>query len=790
MPKFPALILFLLLLGFKGWSQTFTITGVVQDSASAESLPRASLQVEGTRYVTQANAYGQFSMRLPKGDYSLAISFVGYNTQTVSIHINSNRNIVLLLSPSVMKLDEVEVRAASVVSDLVPGRHKLSMEQILKQPAFAGEADVLKSLQFLPGVKSPSEATTNIAVRGGSYDQTLILLDGAPVYNSAHALGFFSTFNADAVKDVELYKGLMPVRYGNRLSSVVDIRMREGNVNKYQAKLGVGLIASRLTIEGPIQKGVSSFIVSGRYSYAGNVLNGLGKVAQAVGLYAANDFVGGNKVNFYDFNAKMNFKDKSGRNRLYVSGYSGHDKFNYYILQAATLMDWGNQTGSFQWNRFVNDRLSMVTSGTYSHYGYHYQVVNDSRRFDWNAGQHEVNLKTEFDYAVSPAYSINFGAHLMRNNNQPGRIEPLSETAVVKPYRLDTKRSVIQAVFIENLYNPTRFLKISAGFRQSFFALMGPVTAYEYLSTDRLVVSDSTVYGKLQFAKTYSALEPRVGLTLLLSEKSSFKASWNRTVQYTHLLTNSSVGLPTDIWVPSSNNTKPQNARQATLGFYQSTTNNRYSFTLEGYYKKMKNVIDFVDNADLFVNKNIETQILTGTGLAYGLESMIAKQAGRFKYQISYTWSKTSRKIAGINNDNPYPTRDDRRHALAITSLCTFPKKRTEFSANFVMNSGAPITMPTNTFYYQGALFYEYDGRNQYRLPIYHRLDISLIVHKKPKGSREGSWIFSIHNVYDRKNVFSAVSRTEDWANFQLYSVVGLAPFGIVPSITYNLAFK
>jgi hypothetical protein len=783
-------LLIVVLWNFPCISQIFTLKGVVRDSVSSESLPRASIQLIGTRFVTQTNTYGQFSMQVPKGTYMISVSYVGYSAQAIPLEMDADKSLLLPLSPRETNLDEVEITGTSVVSDVVAGRNRVGIEQILKQPAFAGEVDVLRSLQFLPGVKSPSEATTNIAVRGGSYDQTLILLDGAPVYNSSHALGFFSTFNADAIKDVELYKGLMPVRYGNRLSSVVDIRMREGNLNKYQAKAAVGLIASKLTLEGPIKSGRSSFIVSGRYSYAGKVLNTLGKIAQGINLYAANNFVGGNTVKFYDLNAKMNFTDKSARNRFYVSGYAGYDKFNYYILQAATVMDWGNQTASFQWNRFINNRLSMTASATYSHYGYHYQIVNDSRRFDWNAGQHELNLKAEFDYSVLPAYSINFGTHVVRNNNQPGRIDPLSETAVIKPYRLPTKQSVINAFYIDNLFNPFDKIKISIGVRQSFFSLLGPLTEYHFQEQDRSVVQDSTVYGHFSIAKTYPAFEPRAGITWLLSQRNSFKFSFNRTVQFTHLLTNSSFGLPTDIWLPSNSTIRPQQAKQISLGYYQTTKNNLYQFTVEGYYKQMKNVIDFVDNADLFVNKNVETQILTGKGLAYGIESMIAKQAGSFRYQISYTWSKTFRTIKGINHDNPYPTRDDRRHALAITSLYALPRKRVEFSANFVFNSGGPITMPSNTFYYQGALFYDYNGRNQYRLPAYHRLDVSLIVHKKPKRNRESSWIFGLYNLYDRKNVFTAVSQTQDYANFQLYSVVGLSAFGIVPSITYNLTIK
>lgn len=780
--------LLVLLAGHYVSAQTFTLSGIVKDSLSYETLPYASLQLDADNFTTQTNASGHFSTRVSKGRYLLTLSYVGYTTKSVQVDIQDNVELSLLLKPSSTSLKEVAVKGSSIVQDLVPGRHRVSMEQILKQPSFAGEPDVLKSIQFLPGVKSPSEATTNIAVRGGSYDQTLILLDGAPVYNSSHALGFFSTFNADAIKDVELYKGLMPARYGNRLSSVVDIRMRDGNVNKYQAKIGIGTIASRLTLECPIKKGVSSFIVSGRYSYAGKVINGLGDLAGIL-PFNIKDFRTDNIVKFYDFNAKINFGDKSGKNRFFVSAYTGQDKFNYFILQGATLMDWGNKTASFQWNRMISNRLFMTNNASYSAYGYHYKIFNDSRRFDWNASQREINLKSEFDYSVSKKLSLNFGGQLTQNNNQPGRIDALDSLAVINPFRLPKKHSLINSVFLEGQYSLSESVKISAGMRHSLFALLGPSIQY-FPNAENSGVTDSLNYHTGKVIKAYYGFGPRLGITWILSQNQSLKASYNQTVQFSHLLTNSSVGLPTDIWVPSNQLIKPQRARQVSFGYFSSTPDQQYNFSAEAYFKRMNSVIDFIDNADLFVNKTVETLVRSGNGTAYGLETMVSKVSGNLRYQLSYTLSKTSRKIAGINNDLAYPGRDDRRHALSFTGLYTFPKRRLEFSTNFVLNSGAPITMPSNTFYYQGALFYSYPGRNQYKLPAYHRLDISLIVRNRPKKHFEGSWVFSVHNVYGRKNVFTAASKTLDYSTFKYYNISGLTPFTVVPSITYNLVIK
>ncbi|MET7258745.1 TonB-dependent receptor [Dyadobacter fermentans] len=782
------LLLFFVVIGQVVCAQTFTLSGVIKDSSSLETLPYATVHLETTHFTAQSNASGHFSMRVPKGTYVLNLSYVGYHSRSLKVAINGNTELPLFLRPSSTDLKEVSVTSPSLPQDIVPGRHKVSLEQILKQPSFAGEPDVLKSIQFLPGVKSPSEATTNIAVRGGSYDQTLILLDGAPVYNTAHALGFFSTFNADAIKDVELYKGLMPARYGNRLSSVVDIRMRDGDKNNFKAKVGIGLIASRLTLEGPIKKGTSSFIVSGRYSYAGKVINGLGSLNEIL-PFKVKDFRTDNVVKFYDLNARINFGDKSGRNRFSLSAYSGQDQFNYFILSGATLMDWGNKTVSFQWNRLLSNRLFMTNNVSYSSYGYHYQILDDGRRFDWNANQRELNVKSEFDYAVSRFLSLNFGLQVTKNNNQPGRIDALDSLAVVNPFKLPQKYSLVNAVFLEGQLSLGRYVKVSAGIRQSLFMLRGPFTQY-YPDANGTEVADSAYYPRGKNVKSYAGFEPRVGITWLLSQNQSVKASINQTVQFSHLLTNSSVGLPTDIWVPSNTLIKPQRARQVSVGYFTSTPDKRYSISVEGYFKRMNRVIDFVDNADLFVNKIVETQIRSGNGTAYGVETMVSKLTGSFRYQVAYTLSKTSRKIAGINHDMPYPGRDDRRHALSATGLYAFAKRRMEFSANFVMNSGAPITMPSNTFYYQGALFYDYPGRNQFKLPAYHRLDVSLIVHRKPKKHTEASWIFSVHNLYDRKNVFTAVSKTIDYATFQYYKISGLTPFGIVPSITYNLVIK
>jgi hypothetical protein len=768
-------------------AQKHTIFGYIKDKASGESLIGAAISVNGKSIVTISNNYGFYSIAIPAGKQQIKCSYIGYQIFNKEIELQNETNLTIELVAKDSKLQEVVITSSknNKVTNNELGSQSLSISAIKQMPAVMGESDLVKSLQLLPGIQATNEGTTNLSVRGGSFDQNLFLLDDAPVYNPSHALGFFSVFNSDAIKSVKVYKASFPAQYGGRLSSIVDIHMKEGNNKQLSVSGGLGLIASRLTLEGPLIKDKASFIISGRYSYAGLTANGAGLLGQSLRIGSLMDFNANNEINFYDFNAKVNYKINDN-NHLFLSAYTGSDHFFYYAIDDNSSMDWGNITGTTRWNHVFNPKLFANTMFIFSKYDYSYILKDDARHFKWSANLQEMDVKTDFDYFLNPNNHIKFGVSAENHTYFPGKVEPRDSTSITKPFTLDHQRAIISTAYLNNEQKISDKIGFDYGLRYSAFFLLGESTVYSY--SPEMEMIDSVNYSSGELVKFYHSLEPRLSLRYQLNGNSSVKLSWAKTVQFQHLIGNSSVGLPSDVWIPASTYIKPQSANQIAVGYYRSFAENRYEFSTEAYYRKMYNVIDYRDNADLFLNPHVETQVLAGKGQSYGLELYLEKKVGKLKGWISYTLSKTTRQIEGINNDRPYPANYDKRHNLSVLANYQLSEKWS-VSSIFKFTSGGYATIPEGTFNYYGAAFNYYTDRNGYKLPPYHRLDLSFNYQSRKNENRKWKteWNFGIYNVYDRKNIFALFVRQEG----NLYSSRGykMYLYGITPFVTYNFKF-
>lgn len=777
------LISLLLHLSLTAHSQKFRISGSVTDSTSGEVLPYAGIRIKSARLTSTANAYGYYSVLLEKGTHEIEVSYVGY--RKLKVKIDAKKNVVqdLRLVPFDQQLEEVQVNAGylNADKDLIPGKGSISVAQVKKMPTLGGEADILHALQYLPGIRAAVEGTTGLSVRGGSFDQTLIALDDAPVYNASHALGFYSTFNPDAIKSIDIYKGLIPAQFGGRLSSVVDLKMREGNNQELKVSGGIGLIASRLTAEGPLIKNRSSFILSGRYSYAGIIANKAGELAEKINLGGFQKFPSGNDIRFYDLNGKLNWKSKNSKNQFFLSGYSGRDWFKYYLFERGTFTKWQNTTASLRWNHVFSQNLFSNTTVYYSRYRYDYSLVNDRRDFEWKAGLSETGVKNEVDYFINDKSVLKAGFNLIHTAYQPGAIKPKSASSIIRPFELDSKQTGQIAVFAGLNKHIASRLSTYLGIRFSTFALLGPGTLYQY---EKGYAIDSMVHDKGVMDFRWAA-EPRFSLNYAIDSIKVLSLALSRSKQFVHLLTNSSVGLPTDIWFPSNKNVGPQSSSLISLGYKQTMP--VYILSIESYYKDMNGVIDFVDNADLFINQYVESQIRSGKGRAYGVETLIEKRTGKLTGWLTYTLAKTDRTIDGINGGTAYPTRYDRRHSVSLVSAYQV-KKGITFSADFQYNSGGAATLPAAVYEFQAASFNYYSGRNGFRLPSFHRLDFQVtFIRKKRWGERQ--WVFGVYNAYNRRNLFSAevIPKDDNYLNTSFITAVSL--YGVVPSVAYNFKF-
>lgn len=775
----------------KRTKKKYTISGIISEDKSLETLIGATIISVESNKGTVSNQYGFYSLELDEGKYNIKISYVGFSSLEKKINLNKDQNINFNLIPSSESLNEVVITATKAnekITDIGMSVEKVDIKTIQSMPAFMGETDVLKSLQMLPGVQSSGDATANLNVRGGSYDQNLILLDDAPIYNPSHALGFFSIFNADAIKNVEIYKGGLPAQYGDRLSSVVDIRMKDGNLNEFSGVGSIGTIATKLSIEGPILRQKSSFIISGRYSYAGFVADNFAKVGNGIGIFKSElqNYTAGNDVSFYDLNMKANFIINE-KNRVFLSSYVGRDNFYFKLIDEKSSMDWGNITSTLRWNHIFNKKLFSNTTLAFSNFDYSYFIKDDIRNYEWSSDLQELDLKSDYDFYINSRNHIKFGISVNYHHINPGQIDPRSSTSITEAVSLEDNYGIENALYLSNSQKINSRLSLEYGLRLSYFIRFGAGEVYNYTNSDMNEISDTTFYKKGDIRKTYLGLEPRLNFRYKLNSQSSIKGSYCRTRQNMHLLTTSSIGLPTDVWYMAGTHLKPQIADQFSIGYFRNFNENMFESSAEAYYKNMQNQIDFIDNADLFLNPHIEQEIKIGNGWAYGIEFLLRKKTGNFKGWLSYTWSKTERQIEGINNGNPYPTRYDKTHDISLM-LSYLLNKRISFSANFTYSTGAAITAPVGSFSFQGITVNNYTDRNAYRLPDYNRLDLAMTLKSKKTRTFDGEWVFSIYNAYNRHNAFSIYTKANDYdVTSSEASVIYM--FGVVPSVSYKIKF-
>lgn len=738
-----------------------TISGVITDEKTGETLIGANVFELNSRRGVMSNAYGFYSLRVLEGDIKVEFSFVSYHRKIEEIKINSNIRLDMSLTSSVVKMHDIVINGLlpnENISRMPMGKERISADFINSIVSIGGEPDVIKSLQTLSGVRAIADGSAQMSVRGGSYDQNLILLDEAPVYNPSHALGFFSVFNADAFKSTDMYKSYIPAKFGGRLSSVIDIRTKDGNKEKIRVQGGIGLLASRLTIDGPINEN-TTFLLAGRYSYVGHILNAV----KAINL--SDDLSKNSDINFYDLNLKLTHKINNNH-RLYLSAYTGRDNFYYANIDEKSNMDWGNITASLRWNAILSDKLFMNTSLIYSKYDYSYTLKDDSRNFDWTASLNDINLKCDFDYIIKDSYSIKFGSELSTSDINPGKVSPRGVSSNSKEFILKEQKAYLSAFYFDNNFSLSESLNFNLGVRYSAL--------------------DSRKTDSKDYEKSYSNLEPRFSMRLIINESTSLKASYTKTYQYLHLMSNSALGFPTDVWLPSNKYIKPQSSDQYSLGLYKNFANNSLESSVEVYYKKLDNVIDFVDNSNLFLNENIHEQILAGSGRAYGIDLSIKKTIGKTRFMANYSYSKTFKTIDGINGGKEYPMIFDKPHAINL-SISQKVGDKWNFSASWNYTSGGTATLPAGRFIYKGISFLNYTSRNGYRLPSNHRLDLMATYTKKHKYF-ESQWKLGIYNVYARHNMFALMVKPDDY-NINKMSGKMMYISSIMPTITYCFKF-
>jgi hypothetical protein len=772
------LVVLLWLAQLPGAAQTrITLSGTVQDATSGENLTGATVRVRELPGVgTGANAYGFYTLTVPAGAYTLEASFVGYATQTRALTVNASQRLDFKLKPGGSDLGEVVVTGRSAdaaISKAQMGVERLDLKQIAKVPVLFGEKDVIKTLTLLPGIKSAGEGSSGFSVRGGAIDQNLILLDEAPVYNASHLLGFFSTFNSDAIKDLTVFKGGMPAQYGGRLSSVVDIKMKDGNNQTLHGSGGIGLIASRLALEGPITKDKGSFLVTARRTYADVFLK-----------FSRNETTKNSSLYFYDVNAKANYV-LNDRNRLYFSAYLGRDALG---LANTFGQYYGNKTATLRLNHLFSDRVFSNTSLIYSKYDYEIDISSNDQNFIIKSKIQDLNLKQDFEFTPSATQTLRFGAQAIYHTITPGYVtaegtSSVNATADRSNFSLET------AAYLSHEWQAAPRLNFTSGLRLSGFSLLGTGT-YNSYDAAGTVLATNTYNSRTQFLKTYLRLEPRFAASFQLNEASSIKAGYARNVQNLHLLSNSSTSLPTDLYVPTTFNVKPETSDQVSAGYYRTLGKDKtYSLTVETYYKALNNQIDYRDGTQLRGNFDVEASLLYGTGRAYGIEFLVRKDVGRFTGWLGYTLSKSERQFTDINSGAWFNARQDRPNDLSIVGIYQLNSKWS-FSGTFLASTGNAVTFPVGKYAVAGQVVSLYGLRNADRLPGYRRLDLGA-TYEKPhqEGHRfHSSWSFSIYNALGRENPYS-ISFRADPNDATRTQAVQTALFRTIPSATYNFSF-
>ncbi|MBN8858052.1 MAG: TonB-dependent receptor [Sphingobacteriales bacterium] len=752
--------------------QKFTVSGTVRSQRTGETLIGATIRVGAAG--TSSNDYGFFSLTLEKGKYNIEATAVGMQTKNIPVTLDKDITLNLALEDEQKTLDNITIIASSKSRSLSSpqmGIERLTSKEIKNIPALLGERDVLKTVQLLPGIKSAGDGNSGFYVRGGAADQNLIMLDEATVYNASHLLGFFSTFNSDAIKDVTVYKGGMPAQYGGRLSSVLDIKMNDGNNQDYSVSGGIGLISAKLNVEGPIQKDKSSFLVTGRRTYADMFL----KLAKDSSLRD-------NTLYFYDLNAKLNYSIGS-KDRIYLSGYFGKDR----LAAGETFgMDWGNSTGTFRWNHIFSNKLFSNTSAIFSNYDYNISIRSGANDFDIFSQIRDWNLKQEFQWYLTNRNNIRFGFNTIYHTIRPGEVRPVSDKSSINEALLQKRYSWENAIYATNTWKASDKLQITYGLRLTLFSILGKGDFYNI--TPEGEISDTLSYEKGKFVKTYVNPEPRLAASYQLNAVSSVKASYVRNVQNLHLISNSTTSSPTDKWVATTNIIRPEVSDLFAVGYYRNLWDNTYELTAETYYKTMQHQIDYRDGANVYINSDaIETQLLFGKGRAYGIEWQFKKKAGKLTGWLSYTLSKTEKKINGINNNNWYNARQDRTHDIALVVSYQLNKKWT-ISANWIFYTGNAVTFPAGKYKVDDQVVFYYTERNGYRMPDYHRLDIGATWLLKQKKRFSSELNFSLYNAYGRENAYTITFR-ESKDDPERTEAVQLALFRFIPSVSYNFKF-
>jgi len=788
------IVLLLLILApqFLQAQNKLTINGYVKDASNGEALIGATVYVKEISNGVITNVYGFYSITLEPGSYTVNYSYVGYTTVSQNVDLSRNTEINIDLVMESEELEEIVITAdleQANVENMEMSTNKLDIRTILKVPTFLGEADVFRSLLLLPGVSTVGEGASGFNVRGGSVGQNLVLLDEAPVYNSSHLFGFFSVFNPDAVKDTKLYKGAIPSRFGGRLASLLDVRMKEGNSKNFEANGGIGSLFSRLAIEAPIIKDKASFIVAARRSYIDVI---------------ARPFVpllkDGGALNFYDLTLKTNYT-VNRKNKLYASGYFGRDVF---LFDANQGFSWGNTTGTLRWNHLFNERLFSNLTFVYSNYDYKLQFGDDNLdRFNWDSSISNFILKPQFTYFINSNNELDFGGEAIYYTFEPANAVGISNGAAID-VSLDRKYNLETALYIGNRQTINNVLSVEYGLRFSHFQSFGPGKVFQYNDTTagiRRSPVGITEFKSGESIVDYNNWEPRASFKIQSTPTSAIKGSYNRMAQYLHLISNTTASNPLDVWAPSSRMIEPEIGHQFTLGYFKDLGAQRdYEISVEGYYRATENQIDYIDGADLLINEYIEGDLLSGIGRAYGLETYFQKKTGRLSGWVSYTLGRTELKVNGINRGEWYPTRFDQTHNFKVAAFYDI-NERWSVSSDFVFVSGTPTTFPTSRFVIQDILipYNVNESRSNVRLPSYNRLDISLRLEgKKVRRGKERKnsdyWVFSLYNVYGRKNPFSIYFSQRDERvpqgtpiNSQAIqlSIVGT----VVPSISYNFKF-
>lgn len=782
-------IFILVLTSLSSFSQEkYTLSGTISDFKNNETLIGVNIYIPALKIGTTTNEYGFYSLTLPSGEQTVEISYVGYQTIEKTILLNKNIKNNFSLKEGGEELQEVIITDNKRKIDIKSpemSANKLSITAIKKMPVVMGEVDVLKSILLLPGVTNAGEGASGFNVRGGGADQNLILLDEANIFNSSHVFGFFSVFNPDAIKDLKLYKGGIPARYGGRASSVLDIYQKDGNSKEFHVNGGIGLISSRLLAEGPLVKDKGSFLIGGRASYAHLFLK-------------LSEEQKDNSAYFYDLNMKLSYK-LNDSNSLFLSGYFGRDVFS---LNKSFMNIYGNSTLNLRWNHLYTDKLFSNLSFIYS--DYYYGLNLDFVGFQWDSGIKNYNIKYDFKNYISDKFKLNYGLNAIYYDFNPGSIKPSNSESGINPDQLDKKAAFEPAIYIEAENQLSDKITVSYGLRYSLFYRLGESTINLYANDNPVFFNpdlqiyeketpvSTEFYGKNKAIKSYDNLEPRFAASYQLNDDEAIKASYNRMAQYLQLISNTSSPTPLDVWMPSDNYIKPQIADQVALGYFRNINEGAYSLEVETYYKEIKNRLDYIDGADLIANDAIEQVILNGKMRAYGMEVMVKKNEGKLNGWISYTLSKSEQQTpgrtaaeSGINNGQWYNSAYDKTHNLAVTGAYNLNEKWS-FGANFALQSGQPVTYPTGQYDYLGIVVPSFGLRNEYRLPAYHHLDVSATLTPRKNKNRnwKGEWVFSIYNLYNRKNAASINFRqNKDTGNNE---AVKTSIFGIVPAVSYN----